>query len=125
MRLAPHSHYRGKAVKLELQLPGVDELETLLWVLDYDFNWQCHYEYKAPRFVPAGAKMHVTWWFDNSADNLANPDPAIEARYGLRSVDEIMNARYYFTKAELQGMVVGDAIPESVLAQARGQEQFY
>jgi hypothetical protein len=36
--------------------------------------------------------MHVTWWFDNSADNLANSDPTVEARYGLRAVDEMMNA---------------------------------
>ena len=49
------SHYRGKAVKIELQLPGVDELETLLWVPNYDFSWQFHYEYEAPRFLPAGS----------------------------------------------------------------------
>jgi len=67
--------------------------------------------------------LHVTWWFDNSADNPANPDPTAEVRYGPRSVDEMMNARYYFTKVEPQGIVVGDAIPESLLAQARRQEQ--
>jgi hypothetical protein len=125
LALAPHSHYRGKAFKLELELPGVDELETLLFVPDYDFNWQFHYEYNEPRFVPAGAKMHVTWWFDNSTDNLANPDPTAEVRWGLKSSDEMMNSRYYFTKAEPQGIVVGDAIPESLLAQARNAEQYY
>ena len=125
LALAPHSHYRGKAVKLELELPGVDELETLLWVPDYDFNWQFHYEYHEPRLLPAGAKMHVTWWFDNSAENLANPDPTAEVRWGPKSSDEMMNARYYFTKPEPQGIVVGDAIPESLLAQARSAEQYY
>jgi hypothetical protein len=94
-------------------------------VPDYDFNWQFHYEYHEPRLLPAGAKMHVTWWFDNSAENLANPDPTAEVRYGLRSSDEMMNARYYFTKAQPQGIVVGDAIPESILAQARRSEQYY
>ena len=69
--------------------------------------------------------MHVTWWFDNSAENLANPDPTAEVRYGLRSSDEMMNARYYFTKAQPQGIVVGDVIPESILAQARRSEQYY
>ena len=68
--------------------------------------------------------MHVTWWFDNSADNPANPDPTAEVRYGPRSVDEMMSAHYYFTKAEPQGIVVGDAILESALAQARRREQF-
>ncbi|MFL2849231.1 MAG: hypothetical protein ACJZ8R_03655 [Pseudohongiellaceae bacterium] len=125
LALAPHSHYRGKAVKIDLELPGVDEPETLLWVPDYDFNWQFHYEYHEPRLLPAGAKMHVTWWFDNSAENLANPDPTAEVRYGPRSSDEMMNARYYFTKAEPQGIVVGSAIPEPILAQARRAEQYY
>ena len=69
--------------------------------------------------------MHVTWWFDNSAENLANPDPTAEVRYGPRSSDEMMNARYYYTKAEPQGIVVGDPIPESLLAQARRTEQYY
>ncbi|MDP6414498.1 MAG: hypothetical protein QGG54_05635, partial [Gammaproteobacteria bacterium] len=124
LAIAPHSHYRGKAVKVELQLPGVDERETLLWVPNYDFNWQFHYEYQEPRFLPAGSKYHVTWWFDNSADNPANPDPTAEVRWGARSVDEMMNARYFFTRAEPQGIVVGDAIPESILAQARRREQF-
>ena len=124
LALAPHAHYRGKAVKLELELPGVDEIETLLWVPDYDFNWQFHYEYHEPRFVPAGAKLHVTWWFDNSTENLANPDPTAEVRYGPRSVDEMMNARYYFTTAEPQGIVVGDLVPESLLVNASRREQY-
>lgn len=123
LALAPHAHYRGKAVKLELELPGVDEIETLLWVPDYDFNWQFHYEYHEPRFVPAGAKLYVTWWFDNSIDNPANPDSTAEVRYGPRSVDEMMNARYYFTKAQPQGIVVGDVVPESLIANASRREQ--
>ncbi len=124
LALAPHAHYRGKAVKLELELPQGPERETLLWVPDYDFNWQFHYEYKEPRFVPAGAKLHVTWWFDNSAANPANPDPTAEVRYGPRSVDEMMNARYYFTSAEPQGIVVGEEIPEELLARATQREHY-
>ena len=104
-------------------MPGVDEIETLLWVPDYDFNWQFHYEYHEPRFVPAGAKLYVTWWFDNSLDNPANPDSTAEVRYGPRSVDEMMNARYYFTKAQPQGIVVGDVVPESLIANASRREQ--
>lgn len=125
LALAPHSHYRGKAVKIELQLPGIDELETLLWVPRYNFNWQFHYEYREPRFIPAGSKYHVTWWFDNSANNPANPDPTAEVRWGPKSSDEMMNARYYFTNAEPQGIVVGEPISESLLAEARRTEQFY
>jgi hypothetical protein len=103
LALAPHSHYRGKAVKLELQLPGVDELETLLWVPDYDFNWQFHYEYKEPRFVPADAKLHVTWWFDNSADNPANPDPNIEINWGEQSWDEMFMGFYGWKNVDQGG----------------------
>ena len=70
LSMGPHMHFRGKAVKYELEYPD-GKWETLLWVPHYDFNWQFLYEYEEPLFVPAGSKLHMTWWFDNSADNPA------------------------------------------------------
>ena len=40
LSMGPHAHYRGKAVRIELQRPDRPFRETLLWVPDYDFNWQ-------------------------------------------------------------------------------------
>ena len=121
LSMGPHMHYRGKAVKYELEYPD-GKIETLLWVPDYDFNWQFLYEYEEPLFVPAGSKLHMTWWFDNSADNPFNPDPTADVVYGAATTDEMANARIYFAPATPRGIVVGEEIPEELLQQARQRE---
>ena len=70
----PHMHLRGKSFRYELELPDGTR-ETLLDVPRYDFNWQLWYMLKEPRLIPKGSRMICTASFDNSADNLANPDP--------------------------------------------------
>lgn len=123
LSMGPHAHYRGKAVRIELERPDREDRETLLYVPDYDFNWQFQYEYEDPYFIPAGSTMHITWWYDNSADNPHNPDPTAEVTWGAATTDEMMNARIYYARAEPAGIVVGEEIPEDVLAEARAREE--
>ena len=122
LSMGPHMHYRGKAVKYELEHPD-GMMETLLWVPHYDFNWQFLYEYKQPRILKAGSKLHMTWWFDNSADNPYNPDPTVDVVYGPATTDEMANARIYFAPATRQGIVVGEEIPEDLLNQKHAQRE--
>jgi hypothetical protein len=122
LSMGPHMHYRGKAVRIELELPG-GERELLLWVPDYDFNWQFLYQFREPRFIPAGSILHTTWWFDNSADNPHNPDPTADVRYGLETYHEMANSRIYFAPARRRGIVVGEPIPDDVLRTARAEEE--
>ena len=56
LSMGPHMHYRGKAMRYELEYPD-GEVETLLWIPNYDFNWQFLYEYKEPRLIPAGSTL--------------------------------------------------------------------
>ena len=121
LSMGPHMHYRGKAMKYELEYPD-GRVEELLWVPDYDFDWQFLYEYEVPKLIPAGSKLHMTWWFDNSADNPYNPDPTADVVYGEATTDEMANARIYFAPATPRGLVVGDPIPPELLEQARAQE---
>jgi len=122
LSMGPHMHYRGKAMRYELEYPD-GEMETLLWVPKYDFNWQFLYEYKEPRLIPAGSTLHMSWWFDNSESNPWNPDPRQEVVYGPATTDEMANARIYFAPAKPRGIVVGKELPADVLAQARASEQ--
>ena len=122
LSMGPHMHYRGKAMRYEVEYPD-GEVETLLWVPDYDFNWQFLYEYKEPKFLPAGSVLHLSWWFDNSNDNRFNPDPTADVVYGPATTDEMANARIYFAPTTKRGIVVGDTIPKDVLATARKAEQ--
>jgi hypothetical protein len=114
-------HYRGKAMRYDLEHPD-GRMETLLWVPDYNFDWQFLYEYEEPRFIPAGSTLHMTWWFDNSTDNPFNPDPTVDVVYGEATTDEMANARIYFAAARPRGLVVGDPIPPELLERARTAE---
>jgi hypothetical protein len=127
LAMGPHAHYRGKAFHYEVEYPD-GARETLLWIPNYDFNWQLLYQYEEPKFLPAGSTLHGTWWFDNSADNPYNPDPTIDVRYGPETYWEMANARIYWASAEPRGIVVGDPIPQDVLDDAnalaeRGREE--
>lgn len=87
--LLPHAHYRGKASEFRAIYPDGSE-EVLLSVPNYDFNWQTTYILKQPKRLPAGITIvHNTWW-DNSAQNLANPDPEREVPWGQQSWDEML-----------------------------------
>lgn len=87
--LLPHAHYRGKASEFRAFYPDGRE-EVLLSVPNYDFNWQTTYVLKEPKALPAGTRVvHRTWW-DNSAQNPANPDPTAEVSWGLQSWHEML-----------------------------------
>ena len=87
--LLPHAHYRGKASEFRAIYPDGSE-EVLLSVPKYDFNWQTNYVLREPKVLSAGTRIvHTTWW-DNSSENLGNPDPGTEVRWGFQSSDEMM-----------------------------------
>ena len=87
--LLPHAHYRGKASEFRAFYPDGRE-ELLLSVPNYDFNWQTTYMLLEPKVLPAGTRVvHTTWW-DNSAQNPANPDPNREVPWGRQSWDEML-----------------------------------
>jgi thiol-disulfide isomerase/thioredoxin len=89
MGFLPHMHLRGKAARYELI--GADgSTETLLDVPRYDFNWQLVYRYFDPLLIPQGSKIKFTAWFDNSADNPANPDPTKTVRWGPQTYEEML-----------------------------------
>ena len=94
---SPHMHLRGKAFRFVATLPD-GTTKTLLDVPRYDFNWQLNYRCAEPIALPLGSKVEATGWFDNSANNPANPDPTKLVRWGQQTTDEMMlgYAEYYF-----------------------------
>jgi len=89
LSFTPHMHLRGSAYRYEALLPG-GKTETLLDVPQYDFNWQTSYRLQTPRELPAGTRIRGTARFDNSEDNLNNPDPERTVRWGDQTWDEMM-----------------------------------
>ncbi len=89
LNLTPHMHLRGKSFRYEAIYPDGRQ-EVLLDVPRYDFNWQLTYELSVPKLLPKGTRILCTAAFDNSEDNLANPAPDKEVRWGEQSWEEMM-----------------------------------
>ncbi len=85
----PHMHLRGKSMKFTAVYPDGKE-EVLLDVPNYDFNWQLTYTPPEPLELEAGTTVKVLAAFDNSANNVANPDPTITVTWGEKTTDEMM-----------------------------------
>jgi peroxiredoxin len=95
----PHLHLRGKAFRYDLQYPD-GRVETLLDIPRYDFNWQNTYVLAEPKLVPKGARLHCVAHFDNSEENLANPDPTQPVGWGEQTWDEMMIG--WFVRANVE-----------------------
>jgi hypothetical protein len=77
----PHMHLRGKDFEYRVVYP-TGEIETLLRVPGYNFNWQQWYYPTQPIRLPKGAKIECTAHFDNSPNNPSNPDPSTQVVWG-------------------------------------------
>ncbi|MBL9124617.1 MAG: redoxin domain-containing protein [Planctomycetaceae bacterium] len=87
--LSPHMHVRGKDFVYNAVMPD-GTVETLLSVPRYDFAWQTTYILSEPKLMPKGSKLHCVAHFDNSENNLNNPDPTVEVRWGEQTWEEMM-----------------------------------
>ncbi len=91
-----HAHYLAKEMKATATLPD-GSTRPLLWIRDWDFNWQDTYVYKKPFTLPKGTRMDVTIAYDNSADNPRNPiTPPRRALWGEQSFDEMGTVGFGF-----------------------------
>ena len=89
LSMSPHMHLRGKAFYYEAVLPD-GTTRPLLDVPNYDFNWQTEYRLSESIELPAESRIHAVAHFDNSADNLNNPDPEAFVHWGDQTWDEMM-----------------------------------
>ena len=85
----PHMHLRGKAMEYKAIYPD-GKTEVLMSSPKYDFAWQTNYILKEPKRLPAGTKLMVTAYYDNSTKNKFNPDPTKDVRFGEPTYDEMM-----------------------------------
>jgi cytochrome c-type biogenesis protein CcmH/NrfG len=85
----PHAHYRARDVRGDARLPD-GTTKTLIHITDWDFRWQHVYRFAKPFRLPKGTTLSMRYVYDNSPDNLRNPEhPPQRARWGQRSSDEM------------------------------------
>lgn len=85
----PHAHYIGKDLQALATLPDGTK-KPLVWIKDWDLNWQAVYRYERPVFLPAGTVISMRFIYDNSAANPRNPNsPPKRVVTGDKATDEM------------------------------------
>lgn len=87
--ILPHAHYLCKRMEGVATLPDGTK-QCLLLIKNWDFNWQGDYRYSVPPTLPRGTKLSMRFTYDNSTNNVQNPNnPPRPVRYGPQSSDEM------------------------------------
>ena len=87
--IAPHMHYIGKEMKVVAETPDGKTI-PMIWIKDWDFNWQGQYQYSTPVKLPKGTVIKLDAYYDNSADNPSNPNkPPKTVHWGEQTTDEM------------------------------------
>jgi peroxiredoxin len=94
LTLTPHMHLRGKSFRYEAEFPD-GRHEVLLNVPRWNSMWQLRYDLAQPVLLPKGTKLRAIAHYDNSAQNLSNPNPKVAVRFGPQVWHEMMMG--YFT----------------------------
>jgi len=90
LTLMPHGHLLLREMTLTATRPD-GTIERLLWIDDWDFNWQGQYHFAKPVALPRGTELELVGIYDNSADNPRNPNsPPRRVRFGPASTDEMI-----------------------------------
>lgn len=85
----PHAHYLGKEMHGFAKLPDATQ-RRLIDITEWDFNWQDEYRYVRPIFLPKGSRLAMRFTYDNTAENIRNPNnPPRRVVWGERSSDEM------------------------------------
>ncbi len=89
LAIYPHAHYLGKDLEALATLPD-GSAKTLIHIQRWDLNWQAVYRYADPVPLSKGTTISMRYVYDNSSENLANPnDPPRRVVAGNRSSDEM------------------------------------
>jgi Flp pilus assembly protein TadD len=87
--IQPHAHLLAKEIKSFATLPDGTR-KWLIYIRDWDFNWQGVFRYAHPEFLPAGTTITFEFAYDNSEANRHNPHhPPRRVTYGQHTTDEM------------------------------------
>jgi hypothetical protein len=89
LSISPHMHSLGREMKVTSVLPDGTRL-PLIWLKDWDFNWQQPYWFAEPVRLPKGTRLEMDAYYDNSAANPQNPNsPPRPVKSGESTADEM------------------------------------
>lgn len=90
LSLMPHLHLRGAEAIYTAYYPD-GSVEELMHIPEYDFNWQTFYKFADPKVLPAGTRIEMEFWYNNSKEKAEaigfNDKKAV--RFGGPTTDEM------------------------------------
>jgi len=94
--VAPHMHLVGKSIKA-YNVNGKDTI-PFIDIPNWDFHWQRTYVLRTPTIVEKGSTMWGEAYYDNTAQNLNNPNtPPQAVSLGEGTKDEMMLVYFWLT----------------------------
>ena len=94
MAVIPHMHLRGKASSALFTEPS-GKINIFFNLDPWNFKSQMKYLFENPVVIPKNSTLQCINWFDNSSDNIINPNPKKTVSYGFREQDEMSMCIFY------------------------------
>jgi hypothetical protein len=113
--LTPHAHLLCREIKADYTLPN-GQKKPLIWIKDWDFDWQDQYQFRTPLHLPRGTKIEMQFTYDNSSDNERNPsNPPKRVHLGEQTTDEMA---LLFMNAAVNNKADGQKLVRSMFGQS-------
>ena len=115
LAIYPHAHYLGKDLQAIAKFPD-GRSQTLIHIPDWNLNWQAVYRYAQPLKLPKGTTISMKFVYDNSDDNVRNPnDPPQRVVTGNRAADEMA---HLWLQVLPENSAAGKADPRTEIVEA-------
>ena len=106
VRVGAHAHYLARDIHGFATLPD-GRREELIWIKNWDFKWQGDYGYVAPVALPKGSKVTMQITYDNTTNNVRNPNhPPKRVQFGMQSTDEMGELYFQILPGNAQDYMV-------------------
>jgi hypothetical protein len=90
IQVGPHMHLLGRQIRIDL-VHADASVKPLIYIDDWDFNWQNLYTLTDPIAFASGDTLRVSSVFDNSENNPKNPNnPIVPVSWGEGTTDEMV-----------------------------------
>jgi hypothetical protein len=118
----PHAHYICKEMRGWAILPDGSK-KWLLYIKDWDFNWQEQYRYARPIHLPADTRLEMEFIYDNSDGNIRNPNsPPQRVMWGGSTTDEMAGLHVQVIPDNMDEMpILGQALWGKVMRSVGGE----
>lgn len=134
--LTPHMHYIGQTINVKATYPD-GTVKPLIEINEWDLRWQNIYVYREPVFIPKGTIIEANYTFNNTKDNVDNPNnPVADIGWGWGANDEMCELFLTFIpenpkdaglikRAALASWIHIDNLSEDHSISKKGVEQTY